>query len=267
MKTQEAVARFLFSRHAKGLESTTIRWYRGILYSFQYKFKKLPKGPEPIEEFINSLNLADERRHGYYRAIRAMYHWLNTRKLFPNDTFDLIESPKRSPKRRAILMPDQLDQLLAYPHTPIIKACLMFLVDTGCRPSDMTSINSGSFMETPWGCIVKVRGKTGERFLPISGEVYSAIIHYIPLPFTPYRLRIKIARAFKDAHIRGSSITLRHSFGSLWEGDELVLQRIMGHTSLETTKIYRQLRVRILAEQHRQYSPLKMVFSWSKSML
>jgi site-specific recombinase XerD len=57
-----------------------------------------------------------------------------------------------------------------------------------------------------------------------------------------------IARAFADARIRGSGINLRHSFGSLWGGDELVLQRIMGHAHLSTTRIYRTLRIERLAE-------------------
>lgn len=266
MNTLEAISLFLQSRQAKGLSAMTMRWYRGTLGGFALKFKKLPKRPEPIEEFLISLPVGDERRHGYYRAIRALYRWLHKRRKIANP-IDLIDPPKRSPKQRGFLTPDQIDQLISFPHIPVIKACLIFLVDTGCRISELASISREEFVETPWGWIVKVKGKTGERYLPVSTEVYNAIVGYLPLPFTPYRLRIKIARAFKDAHIGGSSLTLRHTFGTLWEGDELVLQRIMGHSSLQTTKIYRQPRIELMARQHHRFSPLNMVFAWSKSML
>ena len=48
--------------------------------------------------------------------------------------------------------------------------------------------------------------------------------------------------------------------------DELILQRIMGHAHLSTTKIYRQLRVANLCEQHHIYSPLNMIMRGTKRM-
>ena len=51
--------------------------------------------------------------------------------------------------------------------------------------------------------------------------------------------------------------TLRHTFATLWSGEELVLQSLMGHSSLEMTKRYRQLRAEHVAVQHALHSPLK----------
>jgi len=267
LKTFDAVNLFIQSRQSKGLSTMTIKWYREILLKFAHNYRKLPGNPRQIEEFIGALQVGDERRHGYYRTLRAFYRWLKKIRKIKNNPLDIVEPPKRSVKIKSFLMPDQIDQLLSYPHIPVIKACLMFLVDTGCRISELLSVRLGNFTETPWGYLVKVKGKTGERLLPISPEVYKSIIPYIPLPFTPYRLRIKIVRAFKDAHIKGSSITLRHTFGTLWDGDEFALQRIMGHSSLTTTLLYRHLRTEFLSRQHNQYSPLKYVFAKTKVML
>lgn len=89
----------------------------------------------------------------------------------------------------------------------------------------------------------------------------------LPLGYTKYRLGRKLAQAFKDAQVKGAAHALRHTFGTLWEGDELTLQRIMGHAHLSTTEIYRHLRTKILSQQHQRYSPLTMVLSTSKSMI
>lgn len=132
MKTQEAVARFLFSRHAKGLNSKTITWYRIILNKFQVRYKKLPKKPEQIEEFIAYLNVGDKRRHGYFRAIRCFYKFLAKRYHVRNPMPD-VDPPQRTNKDPKFLTPEGLNKLLAYPHPSKIKAAIMFLIDTGSR--------------------------------------------------------------------------------------------------------------------------------------
>jgi len=258
--------KFIESRRSKGLADSTIRWYEGILSPFCENCRKLPQKPDAVERYIMSCRGGDERRHGYYRALRAFYRWCH-RRLGLKNPVDLIEAPKRSKKSPIFLTADGLDQLLSYPHKPIIKACLLFLSDTGCRVAELANLNPDDFIETPQGYIAKVKGKTGERLVPLSAITRTAIIRFLPLPFTPYRLRIKIARAFKDAHVRGSSKTLRHTFGTLWMGDEFALQRIMGHAYITTTQQYRHLRTEVLNEQHSRHTPLNQVFARTKSML
>ena len=265
MRTKEAINLFLKSRQAKGLSLQTLRWYKGILDAFVRQHDKLPRKPEAIEDFISSCTAGDERRHGYYRAIRTLYRFLQKRygKSNPVDKF---EPPKRTKKIPLALTPDQLDQLLRFPHQPKIKVALLFLADTGCRIGELSNLKPEDLSQTPWGYLAKVRGKTGERLVPISPEVYHGLLKYLPLPYSPFRLRRLVSQAFHNAHVPGSAHTLRHTFGTLWQGDELVLQVIMGHAYLSTTKIYRHLRTQTLSEQQHKYSPLRMVMSMSKEM-
>jgi len=226
----------------------------------------LPRKDEQIEDFIASCQAGDERKHGYYRALRAFYTFLHRRHKIPNP-MEYIDAPRRKPKKPKPLIIDELDQLLAYPHLPKIKAALLFLADTGCRVGEAADLTPSDLTKTAWGYIARIRGKTGDRLVPISPETYQALVKYLPFGFTTYRFRRLISQAFKDARVKGSGINLRHTFATVWLGDELILQQIMGHAHLSTTRIYRALRTEIISAQHSQYSPLKMVLSRSRSML
>ncbi len=255
MLTSYALSMFLISRQAKNLSPQTIRWYKGILLKFAEKYPVLPRCPIEIELFIASCTAGDERQHGYYRALRAFYQWLEKRNHI-NPVIKNVEAPRRINKSPRSLTPEQLYQLLIYPHRKEIKAALLFLADTGCRVGELSSLDKSKLIETPDGYIARVQGKTGQRLVPISNEVYYSLSRVLPFTWSSYRLRRLISKAFKDAGIPGTAHTLRHTFGTLWNGDELILQSIMGHASINTTRIYRHLRTQRLSEQHHKYSPL-----------
>lgn len=266
LKTAKAIDLFIQSREARGLASSTIRWYAGILNQYAQDYPRLPKSPEDIERFIIRCQGGDERRHGYYRALRCFYRFLNRRRRIRNPV-DIVDPPRRLPKYPNILMPDDIDKLLAYPHPPKIKTALLFFIDTGARLGEALSLDIKVLKETPWGFTTTITGKTGMRIVPLNYETYHALMVNLPFNYTEHRLGRKIAQAFKEAGVKGSAITLRHTFATLWEGDELILQQIMGHAHLSTTRIYRHLRTQLVSEQHHKYSPLNMVLSRSKDML
>lgn len=266
MPTIKAAQLFINSRYSKGLSVNTIRWYRGILLTFAGRFPTLPESPEKVERFLAECKAGDERRHGYYRALRAFYHFLHRRLNVP-DPVELVEPPRRLPKQPGFLMPDELSRLLNYRHPPKINAGILFLTDTGARLGELATLDIKSLNETPWGFTATIKGKTGTRIVPISYETYHALMVNLPFPYKTHWLGTLIARAFKQAGVMGTAHKLRHTFGTLWQGDELVLQQIMGHSHLSTTRLYRHLRTQVLSQQHHQYSPLRMVLSTPKSML
>jgi len=266
LQTQEAVNLFLKSRTARGLSKQTIRWYKGILYFFAAQYPTLPLIPDYIEDFLASCQAGDERRHGYYRTVRCLYRFLHYRLDIPNPV-EKVAPPKVRLKCPRVLMPDEIDQLLSYPHAPKIKAALLFLLDTGARLGELRNLTADHFTETPWGYVAIVNGKTGFRYIPVSNETYRTLLKYLPFKYSRSWLCRLISRAFRDAYVEGTAHTLRHTFATLWEGDETVLQQIMGHTHISTTMLYRHLRTRTLSAQHREHSPLRMVLSASKSML
>ena len=256
MNAVNALDVFLKSRMAKGLSPQTVRWYRGILQAYAAMFPELPDGPEAIDDFLIRCKAGDERRHGYFRALRAFYRFLGRRYEVKN-IINLVDPPKRLPKRPRPLTIDELDQLITYPHSTKIQTALVFLADSGARVGEAARLKPTDLTETEWGCVARVTGKTGTRLIPISNTTYQHLLRVLPLKLSANRLSWLIGRAFREAHVNGTAHSLRHTFATYWDGDELVLQYIMGHAHLATTQMYRQLRTRKMCEQHRQYSPFR----------
>lgn len=264
MNTSQLLKKYIEYCHARGLSPRTIQWYLSILHHFARSNPRLPIGPEPCELFIKSCKAGDERRHGYYRTLKAFYNFINRRLSLPN-AMKLVEAPKRKIKLPRPIMPDDLSQLLLFPHPPRIKGALYFLADTGVRVGELVGIQPCDFFDTPWGYMVNVTGKTGQRAVPCSYEAYSALIDNIPFNITANRLSRLLAAAFRDAHVPGTAHCLRHTFGTFWKDKDIsILQKIMGHSSITTTMKYRMVQYQQLAEAHRGNSPLKMVLSQSK---
>lgn len=271
MRTSTAVDLFLMSRQAKGLSPITIKWYREILNRFALANQTLPQRPEPIDLFLINCPGFDERRHGYFRALKVFYRFLHKRYSVKNPMdSDLVEQPRRIRKQPHFLMLQDIHKLLSYPyHTQGTQAALMFLTDTGARLGELTSVDLDSLDETPNGFICTITGKTGTRVVPVSYETYHALMVMDASQFhrkTDWIGR-RISKAFRDAGVPGTARTLRHTFGTLWKGDELALQRIMGHSNLATTKLYRHWAMDHLLQQHHQYSPLRMALGATRNML
>jgi len=266
MQTKEAIEIFLESRTAKGLATSSIKWYREILSAFAIQHPKISILPKTIEFFILSCQVGDERRHGYFRALRCFYRFMHRRYGLPNP-MELIDPPILKKKLPRFLTPDQLDQLLSFPHAPRVKAALMFLADSGARVGELHRLKLSDIKNTSWGYVARVTGKTGSRFVPISNETYMALVNILPFNISNWWLRCLITRAFRDARVPGTAHTLRHTFATLWDGDETVLKEIMGHANIQTTMRYRHLRTWKLSAQHNEHSPLKMVLASSRSML
>lgn len=267
MRTTKAAELFLQSRQARGLSPKTLKWYKEILEKFANAFTKTPKKPEHIERFLISLDVGDERRHGYYRTLKAFYKFLVKRKYIYHNPVSYIDEPKLSVKNPTVLTPEKMNQVFSRCKNREILAAIMALADTGARLGEIADLTVDDLMETPDGFMAIVNGKTGMRAVPISYETYHAMMVTLPFRWSKSHLGRLISTSCKEAGVRASALTFRHSFATLWAGDELILQQIMGHSTLNTTKRYRHLRTQHILKQHNQFSPLKMVLSFSKPML
>ena len=111
-----------------------------------------------------------------------------------------------------------------------------------------------------WGPLARINGKTGERTVPISENTYQMLRKVLPFNVKVGQLTRLVSQAFKDAHVTGTAHNLRHTFGTYWGGkDILMLKRIMGHSNISTTEMYRDLQFKDMCEQQHRFSPLKAV--------
>ncbi len=260
VKTFEALGVFIKSRQAKGLSPQTVQWYKVTLRPFAATFPVLPRKPAAVEEFLINCHAGDERRHGYYRALRVFYCFLERRFKVTN-IVKMVDAPKRQPKRPRPLTLDELDQLINFPHPQRIQAALVFMADCGARVGETSRLAPTDLSDTDAGAVARVTGKTGVRFVPISDTTYRLLLRNVPFHLSANRLCRLVSAAFREAHVKGTAHSLRHTFGTFWEGDEMILQYILGHASITTTQLYRQLRTKRMCEQHSEYSPIKMIYA------
>jgi len=262
METIQAIQKFLTFCRAKNLSPNTLRWYRWILTTFSQQFPTLPRDPEEIEEFLIACPGGDETRHGYYRALKCFYNFLSRRNSDGDDhnPMAFISPPRRRHKLPKILTLDEVNSLLSYPHPDKIKTLLVFLADTGARLGEAANLKAKDLKQTPWGYVAIISGKTGQRFTPIRAQTYHLLKENLPINYKVDTLSHKVKEAFKNAGLNGSAHTIRHTYATLWTGSEFALQYILGHTSFQTLRIYRQMRMEYLCQQHNEFSPVRELY-------
>ena len=186
MKTSNAVHLFIQSRQAKSLSPMTVKWYQGIMEKFSGKYLDLPRDPENIDEFLQSLDVGDERRHGYFRALKALYRFLVKRKYINYNPLGVIDQPKIKTKDPPTLTPEEIAIILNYPGIkPCVRAAILLFIDTGCRLEEVHTLRPENLLEYPDGFAAIVNGKNGSRIIPISYQAYHALMVNLPFPYNP----------------------------------------------------------------------------------
>jgi len=280
MKTLAAVDEFLRSRQAGNLSTITIAWYRGKLQLFARSCPKLPKKPGPIEEHLATIKGAPETRHAQFRALRAFFKFLNQRYKLPNP-MTKVDSPRCPKKVMATLEPGEMMRLLASSSSSLRdNALLTLLIDTGIRTSEAAGLRKKDIKEST----ITVRGKTGEREIPISEETRRLLLALITdkseYVFNGHKGPLgrhgvyRIVRAcMGEAGIYGPKLgghRLRHAFGKGYlvsGGDLRSLQQIMGHANITTTEKYASLTLDDTIKKHHQFTPLRLAHAAAQESL
>ncbi len=264
VETPTLVTAYVAAKTAAGRSKRTIEGYTQRLGRFAVAWPTLPTTPEPVEAFIAAQGPTNETRWTYYRDLRSFYNWLVRRHQLRAGRNPLteIEAPIVRPKQARWLDESDLSRLLSHAgHPTPVRALLWLLADTGLRLSEALSIEPASFI----GDVVIVTGKVGGRFVPVSPSVRDMVLAVLPWPWRSRRPAwAAINKAFSRAGLaterRSSAITLRHTFGQLWDGELDNLVGIMGHTSPRMVmRTYRPYAVRRAVPDHRKHTPTSKV--------
>lgn len=285
LKTHDLINEYLIS--LQGLSKSAKRWYKCLLTHFEKSCTELPRQPGPIEEFLGGYE--DENRFAHYRAIRAFYNVILQRHLaeiFPKSKKLLgmglpVEKvkqifnpmnpeniPARIPKKKIpySLNEIELAWLLAVPLNPRDRALICLIIDTGVRISEVLNLCFSDIQNE----YITVEGKTGQREIPISAEVRDQlrILGRQGKIFKSSRGTLTtdgaypiVKSALQRAGIQAKKWgphTLRHTFGRQYikaGGDLVSLQRLMGHAKIATTRIYAELDLRDITDQHTKFTP------------
>lgn len=258
----EAVAAFERSSLARGLRPKTVRWYREMLKPLLRSGDRLPEDPEELEAVLGGLGeVSDETRHDHFVAMRVFYRWL-ARRFDVVDAMAKVDRPLRRRRVREALTAPQLRRVLESPLCRRDRALLTLLLDTGIRIGEAHSLTWSTVGEET----IAVAGKVGLREVPISSWTRWVLLG-VELPWRGARGQLTVEglgravrRCLRRAGVeRGGAHLLRHTFARIYlraGGDVFSLQRILGHRSLSTTRVYAELELGDVIAQHRRFSPI-----------
>ena len=221
----------------------------------------------------------------YLSGFRQFYRWMVREGRLAEDPTALIESPKLGRSLPKAMSEAEVEALLARPDTgtPLglrDRAMLELMYATGLRVSELTGLEMTS-LHLNQGTL-RVLGKGGkERLVPIGEQALDWLQSYLREarpellkgaqsravfvtarkgPMTRQAFWYAVGRHAKAAGIRQriSPHGLRHSFAThlLNHGADLrVVQLLLGHSDLSTTKIYTHVAREGLKRLHEKHHP------------
>lgn len=289
------IAAFIMHCRAIGLSPHTIVWYESKLRVWsEFIGSRDWRDLLVTREFLADLRVRDVRYaahpmrspkagafsentiRAYVRAIRRFGNWAVEEGLVAESPARLLKLP-RAPKLipRGITA-DDFEKLLAAATTPRDRALLFVLRDTGCRAAEIAGLRIGD-LDLERGT-VKVLGKgSQERIAFLSPATCEEIGRWLANrgclqpgdavfvtskgAFRSVTINEVLKRLSKAAGVCGrvNPHSFRHAFARDWllsGGDLPSLSQVLGHSDINTTRVYASFAVTELQELHRRHSPV-----------
>ena len=224
---------------------------------------------------------------GYVRTLKAFFAWLEREEYITANLMAKIPVPKAETKVVATFSEEQIQGLLSLclsSNGSNLRnmVILLLLLDCGLRVSELVGIELDDVNLSDG--IVKIRKAKGgkERYVPVGSIAQKALWKYIhtsrpePIsthvtglllndkgqPLTRNGIQQMLRRYGRKAGITGtrcSPHTFRHTFAKnylLNGGDIFSLQKILGHSSLASVRLYLNLFAIDIKKQHQLFSPV-----------
>jgi integrase/recombinase XerD len=234
----------------------------------------------------NGQPLSPSTIQGFVRTLKAFFSWLEREDYVNINPMSKIKIPKAPTKVLETFSSDHISHLLdvfrrsdktGYRNTAIV----LLLLDTGLRISELTGLEVGDINLAEGDIRVRVTKGSKERIVPIGSVIQRVLWRYLQqhrpepalpsikkvflnddgLPLTGNGVAQMLRRNCSRAGISGvrcSPHTLRHTFSKnylLNGGDIFSLQKILGHSSLASVRIYLNLFAGDVKQQHQRFSP------------
>lgn len=269
---------YLGALAAGGRASTTLTLYRGLLTRFARSLGESRDVAQlttaDITAYIATLrskNASSSYPTTVARILRGFFTWLAETGEIPVNPMASIRP--RMPAWNPVppYSDDELRRLLTATRTPMEKAVITLLADTGMRASELASLRMDD-VDLDQG-MARVMGKGGKRrTLALNEQPRQALAEYLavsndnngrvwPERFDRRLVLQLVYRIGKRARVsRAFPHRFRHTFAMRFlasTGNALALQALLGHTSLIMVQRYiAACQAEIALEAHRQHSPL-----------
>ena len=205
-----------------------------------------------LEEWWESrAHLAPGTRAVDLAHVRAFYRWMVTRDHRPDDPSVLLEAPRPDNAVHRKIPNDEIKRLLRELPDDLARA-VMLGAFAGLPVSESAALD-WSHVDTADDVIVIRRSKGGKsRVVEVSPELIRMlgvdgaagnVVTAGGEQYSAERLQRRLNRAMRSHGCDFTSHDLRHRWGITGyraRGDLLALAEMMGHSSVNTTKIYAQ---------------------------
>lgn len=292
----ELVSSFLLERRASGCTSKTLTWHQTSLGRLAEWVERSNTSVDPnawtattLRQFIVDLQTHPSSRgvplsgtsvRTYTASVLAFVRWLYKEEFIERDIAKNVKKPKAPQAQKQPYSDDDLRHLLdAAKRTrngTRDYAMLCVLLDCGLRASELCNLTLEQVLTAQNILFIRHGKGQKDRAVPFSHETSKAILRYVMKQrrsdssylfvserggkLLPNSLLQLIERLAKSVGVDGANVhRFRRSFavGFLRNGgDSLILQRLMGHTTLQMVNTYVALVNEDLQRSHAAASPL-----------
>lgn len=254
---------FILSRQAQLCSENTIDWYERMISPFIAKHQFTSKDIRFFLASIAQRNVSSSTVHAHARALRAFMNFCYEEEDINKPI--KVPMPKVHRKRMEVLSPIELKQILKVCSVRD-KSLIMLLVDSGMRRGEALALNWED-IDFACGQIIIQRGKGNRaRVTYIGAKTRRALLkwksQYPENPIFPLSERGASSIMDRLSRKTGVKITFhmcRRSFATwaLRNGMDLFsLQNLLGHSTLEMTRLYAQQVDSDLQIAHKRNSPI-----------
>ena len=291
----EAFEEFIVEKDAKNLSAATLANYRQS-FNFLTKFAGYTDktsteevNKQTIYQWINSLKLQGIKHSSinhYLRDVRCFLYWCMDadRKYMKPFKIEQLEGQEEAIK---LFTDEELEALLEKPRKKDgftewrTWAIINWVLATGNRAATIceVKINDVNFAKSDIALAHTKNKKT--QTIPLSSSLATVLKEYIRIwrkeapidgwmfpnigeeKLTTNALRLSFGRYCKSRGVDKSNIHgLRHNFAKGWlrnNGNMFVLQKILGHSTLDMTRRYVKLFSEDIKEDYDRFSPLDSI--------
>lgn len=113
-----------------------------------------------IENNGYSVHTINEFRKG----LRKFFKWLNGKDW---EGLDIVRGERKDDRKPDVLSEEEISRMIEAAVNERDRAIIAIGYEAGLRVGELASLTWGNVIWTDWGAKIKVRGKTGERVIPI----------------------------------------------------------------------------------------------------
>lgn len=288
--SDELQTRFLLSKKLNGVQEITLTSYRKVFMNFEHQTGKpidYDNLMEQVADFFFAINWYSDMTFNNQRSnLNGYFNFLVDKGIIKENPIKALEITRRKEedKPRPANKDDLIKLLSVIPTYSYVGlrdyTMILLMADTGIRPAEIVRLKE-DHLNLARSSIVLTKDITKtkrERITPISDGVKSSLIKFnktIESVFedrkylflteqgekmNTYVLRNNMKAYSEKAGVKITPYQLRHFFGTEYlrhDGNLLYLQKVLGHSNLNTTRKYIQISDDDLLRSHQMVSPAK----------